>query len=468
MTDLNHFEDEIRGMLADVEGRAELADGFADRLVAGVTGAARATPPHQVGTLRTLGRRSPRWLPPLLAAAAVIVVVAGGAAVVNTVSADRGHPATQVPTSTITGTPTGTPQHTTPPPTTTGIQAPGNAVPAGFVGASAWFRDASNGYVIGNVPCQAKPGYCATLIRTGDGGTHWATVQLPTGLTPVDDKGNAAGGSCGDNGNIYGPCVDKIAFPDPMHGYAWSFHRFYSTNDGGATWTVGRDAGTQDGYARATTMVFSGSQAFRIGPVADCSAGCTYQVQEAAIGSSAWRTVTPQSPKPFQGAALTTAGGTVYLSGGKLTTDGSIPPGSLFRWTGSGWQTITTRTCSLFALLSGASDGTVSMFCDGDRPTFQVLAGGTLGSTRPAPTGTTQVIPISAHRLVAFVNPPSANPVPTTEQESSDSGATWHSVGQVEPWTPVTAAFGYRLGAAGNTIELTTDGGATFQSFRLA
>ncbi|HEV7206159.1 MAG TPA: hypothetical protein VGN18_16250 [Jatrophihabitans sp.] len=94
-------------MLTAVESGARASDGLEQRLAA-IDGSAGHASQPRVGPHRAIGRRSPRWVPPLLAAA-VLAVIAGGAAVVSTVAADHSRPATRPPTLTPTPTPVPTP-----------------------------------------------------------------------------------------------------------------------------------------------------------------------------------------------------------------------------------------------------------------------------------------------------------------------------------------------------------------------
>lgn len=131
MADMHDFEDALRDMLTAVESGAQTSDGLARRLAA-IDGIAGEAPSPSVGPLRAIGRRSPRWMPPLLAAA-MLAMIAGGAAVVSTVVADHSHPATQPPTITPPPTPVPTPLSTSAPrpsttPTTASTTSPTTTV----------------------------------------------------------------------------------------------------------------------------------------------------------------------------------------------------------------------------------------------------------------------------------------------------------------------------------------------------
>lgn len=340
MIDLEHFESELRATLAQVEATATPPAGLAERLVANTT-------TNRTATVHRVDFRARRWLPPLLAAAAVIAVVVAGAAVLSTTRAERRSPATQLPP-----TPTTSPSTpvTTPDPTPTNsssvVSIPqGTPVPAGFVAASVYFRDAGNGYAIGNVPCSAEPGFCATLVRTTDGGTSWLKIPLPSGLTPVNDKGHADGGSCATNGTIYGPCVNHVAFADAMHGFVFSYHQLYSTGDGGRTWTAEK---AKDGTAvHVSGLVTAGGAVVRLGPVSDCSSGCEVTVYRAAAGSSTWAESNPPGGAPILGSQLLAVGSDIYLSARHIQDTTNELNGTLYRSSdgGASWQLVNNDDC---------------------------------------------------------------------------------------------------------------------------
>lgn len=459
MTELHDFEEDIRAMLTEVERQLSEPPSLADRLISGAS--QRWLLPHRVEV-----RHWRRWLPPLLAAAAVIAVVVAVSVALSSHPA-RQAPATHVPTPSLSSSPptnpasTGTPS---PSPTKTGTQHTqpiGSVVPPGFAVRNIDFRDSAHGYALGNVPCSASPGYCATLVRTDDGGLHWAALSLPQGLTPVDDKGNKSGGSCGDNGNIYGPCVDKVVFADALHGYVFSFHSFYSTNDGGATWT--------NENARATQVVIAGNAVVRIAPIHDCSSGCPGRVDVTTVGSNRWREIQPSGTRPgLFNSQVVASGSILYFEQGSAGTSADVVF-SEYRSSDGGqtWSKLNGVSCekNAYQRLVPASDGSVALLCN----SVQVLPAGSdsFGPAHPIPNvgsdiSQSDLIALSANDLLYFVKLAATTAQPWTMYRSSDGGRTWNNSTQTAPWQSLTAQDGYRFTYDSTTVAITTDSGQTF------
>jgi hypothetical protein len=364
VNDLEDFETELRATLAQVEAGATPPAGLADRLVTNTT-------TNRTATVHRADFGARRWLPPLLAAAAVIALVVGGATVLSSTRADHRSPATQLPPAPTTSPSTPVATNTTPDPSPTISESvesipQGTPVPPGFVAASVYFRDAGNGYAIGNVPCSATPGYCATLVRTTDGGASWLKIPLPGGLTPVDDQGNDSGGSCGTNGTILGPCVDKVAFADALHGYVYSFHQLYSTDDGGRTWTAEK---AEDGQAvHVSQLATAGGSVVRLGPLSDCSSGCEVTVYRAAAGLSHWAASNPPGDAPILGSQLLAVGSDIYLSVRRVLTASNDIGGALYRTSdgGASWQLVNNGDCS--GVLVATTGGGVQCDISGTAP----------------------------------------------------------------------------------------------------
>lgn len=472
MTDRDEFDRHLSAVLVAKENAVRPPDGLAQRLITGAT--ERRSARHRVSL-----RGAPRWLPPLLAAAAVVAVVAVGAALAGSPQSQHVPPATHAPTvvPTATAPPSSPTTRVSSPPvsSTHASTAPagpdGTPVPAGFAAHDVTFLDREHGWGLGNVPCAAAPGYCAVVVRTEDGGGHWRALPAPKGVTPVDDQGNASGGSCGTNGNIYGPCVDRVAFADSLHGYLWSFHSFFMTVDGGATW--------RDAHARATQLVVSGDTVVRLSPIHDCSSECAGRLQYATVGSTAWHTVQPAGTVPgLFSSQLRASGSSVFFENGPIQGGAAA---SLYRSVDGGrhWSAVPSGRCPVGdGELSLAPDGTLAMLCgDATDATVRVMAPGrsSFAAARAMPhtadsgsvVGSPQVqmSALSADRMVGFVLPQSADTIPWIEYASADGGGTWHKIGTVEtPWTPISATTGYVLTASGSAVAFTGDAGATWSS----
>ncbi len=470
MTDLREFEADLRTMMVQTAEHTPLPDGLTERLIAGATVATRDQ--HRVPF--TTPRR---WLPPLLAAAAVIIVVAGGAAVLTAVRSERHAPPAVVPSPSHSPITTPAPTPSTPSPAAThrathsaaapGAVGPvGSAVPAGFTVVNAQFVDPKLGWALGNGRCSA--GLCATLLRTKDGGQHWVAVPAPPGLTPVDDAGvhSQTGGSCGDNGTIFGPCVDKVAFVDALHGYLWSFHSMFMTTDGGATWVTQHLGSANLG---AIDLVFAGGHVLALTVVQECSAGCSGQLQRSIIGSSSWQPVSPGGlPPSLFASKLSAAGGAPYFLSAPIKI--AAGPTHLYRSTdgGASWSAVQTGPCgdpSAGALAYPAPDGSVILACRPQEGSSTVRVstdnGATFGPAHPAPGF--QIIAASATSLVALVE--NGTSTSYTVSHSTDGGISWHAVTTVNApghYGFVSPSVGYLNGRGSATVLVTTDGGQTW------
>jgi photosystem II stability/assembly factor-like uncharacterized protein len=316
-----------------------------------------------------------------------------------------------------------------------------------------FFLDAAHGWALGNAPCAAKAKVCATLLKTVDGGGHWTTISVPTGLVPVDDgDGVPNAGSCSTNGARLGPCIDNVLFTDEAHGYAWSHNFFYWTTDGGASW--------RDGHSRADDVVRIGNDVVRARPVADCST-CLYRIERAAIGSNNWLDVTP-GHRDRRGVSLLAAGDILYASAGTVAGG----PGGLYRSSdlGATWQPI-TWPCG--PSHNAASDGSFACLAEQAHSTVRaVSAHGQLGTSYPMPTESADVYVTTPQHFVAFWG----GPVYWT----GDSGRTWHKVAQltVHDNGYLTGVFagsrGFFVSIFGTDTYTTQDGGRTWYRYEFS
>jgi len=102
-------------------------------------------------------------------------------------------------------------------------------VPAGFQPASASFRSAASGAVLGGVGCTPSRVCPALLAATVDGGAHWHLVTGPdvwiTEPAAVSSR----------------PQVNQVMFASGRNGWLYDQYdspRLWATHDGGAQWRV--------------------------------------------------------------------------------------------------------------------------------------------------------------------------------------------------------------------------------------
>ena len=99
----------------------------------------------------------------------------------------------------------------------------GGRVPAGFQPVSATFASASEGWLLGAVPCTG--GACsAAIVRTTDGGRTWAGIPAPESVVLPPDEAAGPGG-----------VVRGLRFANALDGWAFG-PALFATHDGGSTW----------------------------------------------------------------------------------------------------------------------------------------------------------------------------------------------------------------------------------------
>ncbi|HEY8301331.1 MAG TPA: hypothetical protein VIG48_05505, partial [Jatrophihabitans sp.] len=479
------FDAVLRAALTDAAHAAHADPGLADTLVA-------AARPH-----RNHARRWTATATPLLAAAAVAALVAGVAAVSQVVAARHvkspathflnsspvPHAPTPHPSATHPSTPHPSPYratshsatHPAPHPATHPAPHPSTTpAVAGFHAASVSFSDPADGWALGDGAC-ASGGRtnCPALLATSDGGASWHMLTVPTGLVSTLDFG-----SCGDNGNVHGPCVDSVSFANAYDGYLWSLHQLYWTTDGGHSWQ--RFADPQHDWTGATRLVFVGSRVVRLAPIHQCSSGCAGMVQSAPIGSTAFQPMAPGSqPVGLFSSNLVAANGAGYLFAGG--TESNSSPG-IFRTTdGAHWTPVARDACGqasgpmndpFYAEASSAADnGALIANCLGSQ--IRVAAPGSAHFSAPRRLPRAQILKVEPARsqqqlVIADVSDASApGPVRATFYVSRDGGRHWRRTATL-PVGGAGIAFGsggqgWALSADGTTRYVTTDGGATWR-----
>lgn len=102
-------------------------------------------------------------------------------------------------------------------------------VPKGFAPASTSWTGPRHGFVLGFSPC-GKPGWCASLLSTTDGGKRWRRVGEP----PI---------SLPDNHNQV-----KLTVVDERDAFLSDGTRLLASHDGGAKWSEVRLAGVGEPF----------------------------------------------------------------------------------------------------------------------------------------------------------------------------------------------------------------------------
>lgn len=437
----DQFDAILRRTLDDVAAATQSPVGLADRLIA------------DVPTARVIKfPRRGRWTLPLLAAAVIVAL-----AVAATLVATSGRNAHHV-----------RPAHST------SVAPPPRPAPVPhFRAADIAFSDQQHGWALGDAQCSAgTKTNCPTLLATTDGGASWRRVAVPAGLVSTAD-----GGSCGSNGDVAGPCVDKVLFANASDGYLWSLHEIFSTTDGGRHWQRYVDpARDWDGAAQ---LVVTGSVAVRLAPIHQCSSGCAGAVETAPIGTTDWRVTTPPHVQVgLYSSALATRGSAVYLFAGGAEADPS--PGIYRSSDGQDWTLIARTACG--AVPHGgedpfsppdsvvADDGALVADCLGvPRSSIRVAPPGTttFSAPRRLPRGDSLTVLAASteQRIVvadtAYLDP--GNQLQATFYVTTDGGRTWKRTaalvvsggGARFPSGP----FGYAVAAGGSGYYLTTDGG---------
>jgi photosystem II stability/assembly factor-like uncharacterized protein len=275
---------------------------------------------------------------------------------------------------------------------------------------------ATQGFVLGTAPC-ANP-VCTSLVRTTDGGAHWAGIPAPTdALAPATNPSTAG--------------VSTVRFADALDGWVFG-PDLWSTHDGGATWThvtTGPGTGSVVDVEAASGHVDAVSEQC-VGQTGTCRA----QLWVGSVGSDAF------SPGPaFALGTATPSEPLLALHGtsGYLITQGSAPGtwALLVTTDGTTWTPEPGPCAAAFTLDSIAplSASCALALCAGD---------GAAGSTQKSVLATT------------------------------DNGRTWAPQGSPAPLggdggqlaaaSPTTLAVA--TSSAATWIYRSTDGGATWST----
>jgi photosystem II stability/assembly factor-like uncharacterized protein len=472
------FERAVRASLAENARHAPDGDDLAERIIDAADHPRPVSDPHRVHPSRWRG-----WTLPLVAAGSVAAVVAAivGAAQLHHTSARPGTTPTPTPSLTTAGpstspavsSPTPSEQSTaSSPPSTPPAQGPaGGPVPNAFQVADLTFVSADDGWALGTAECFKTPGQrCPALLRTDDGGQHWASVPNPPANLSIN-------GDCAD------PCVAHIRFASKLIGYAYGPRALFLTTDGGATWM------TQNGGADALETL--AGNVVRVTTEGGCQPpGCTYRVLTAPNGSGQWHQADAPSAKlSGDGVVLGRTGDAAFLEilqhpagGGEsqqptllTSTDGG------HKWTDRGTPCPQNPgpTGEVDSdLMATAADGSVTLLCtprladSAGRP-FTVTS--TDGGAGYRPGGRQSL----GSARISALGAASASVLLVSSDDtyrSDDGGQTWRRLdanagsgpGAVSWFGFESATVGRAISSDGRTVWTTPDAGKTWSAHKFS
>jgi photosystem II stability/assembly factor-like uncharacterized protein len=348
----------------------------------------------------------------------------------------------------------------------------GGPVPAAFKVADLTFVCTKDGWALGTAQCLSGTGSnCSAILRTTDGGAHWVGIPTPPNVTV---------GSC-QQGIA---CLEHLRFADSMVGYAFGPDALYLTTDGGASWQL------QPGGAQALETL--DGNVIRITSQGACAPGCTFGVQTAAIGSSAWTTVTLPGPRSQSDAVtLARSGHQAYLAEyGNPAGGAGGAQAVLFTSAddGASWVNRDEPCPQLGAAaspspevdstaLTTAPDGSLTLLCaprGAQTGQFAITStdGGVSFSAPSATVGSGLQLVGAASASILFV-------AGAQLYRSTDGGASWRPAAGVSGTPPGIAAGASGLGFLGfetaqvgrwvsadlSTIWTTTDAGASWTRY---
>jgi photosystem II stability/assembly factor-like uncharacterized protein len=158
------------------------------------------------------------------------------------------------------------------------------------------WTSATDGWALAAQPCTR--GSCVRLAHTTDGGAHWLALADPPALFQ-DGAVN-----CGRQS-----CIAGLYFASSTVGYLFG-PALLVTTDGGHTWR--RDPGLQ-----TEMLSVADGQVYRVAFEHDgCPGPCNPILQQAAIGSTDWRTLNARLVPPDRSGAsqLVASGSTLLLA----------------------------------------------------------------------------------------------------------------------------------------------------------
>lgn len=225
----DQFEHDLRSALRDAA-----SEGAPERLIARVAAVPRTSPRRARWFGRFLGvsMSHRRTGMAVLVGVAAVVLVGVALLLPGTNGPNAGGPSAPVgsggvgspgltPGGSAAGAPSASPSVNPPSRVPSSAGGPvGGPVPAGFQPVSVTFVSASEGFVLGSVPCNGSS--CAAIVRTIDGGRTWEAIPAPTTVIVPGGQGEGA-------------VIGMLRFADPLDGWAFG-PDVWATHDGGASW----------------------------------------------------------------------------------------------------------------------------------------------------------------------------------------------------------------------------------------
>jgi len=326
------------------------------------------------------------------------------------------------------------------------------------------------GWALEAEPCGR--GLCPRLAGTADGGRSWRALPSPPGVIQYRDGA---------------PELAQIRFATARIGYL-SGPALYRTADGGQTWHRVPGPPTEALHPADGSVV---RVAYR---GTGCPGPCTRIVQEAAAGTTRWRTLLRITLPLDESQAVTSQ---VIRSGrsviyvpvyGNLAAGAGTQHTVIFRTTGGGtWQRLPdpcpgtgTATRDTTGIAAGPGGFLAALCAPRDQTGhLYVLTSADHGSTwsmpRPLPaTGTDYLIAAASPGRLAVATGGASGSGPYAYRllESADGGRHWTTAAagtaQLNPRAPAVAGLGFASPDAGwwisdpHSIWITSDGGRTW------
>ncbi|WET81420.1 hypothetical protein P3102_09485 [Amycolatopsis sp. QT-25] len=284
-----------------------------------------------------------------------------------------------------------------------------SAVPRGFAPASTSWTGPLRGFVLGFSPC-GRPGWCASLLSTADGGKRWRRVGDP----PI---------SLPDNHNQV-----KLTVIDERDVFLSDGTRLLASHDGGGRWSEVRLAGVREPFY-ISKITESGSRVFAM--VTGFGSPSTTTLYAGLSGTRLLQRV----------PGFTVTGSSTY---GDIVTSGGIQVsmGADYRlqkyWTSSDGVVFAPAPppcpADSAASLSGVRQGQVLALCSGGPGTPQ--PGATVRRLWRAPklgghfTGTAQAPTLGINQSFSAASPSAATVAAEGGgagflHSTADGGVTW-------------------------------------------
>jgi hypothetical protein len=341
-----------------------------------------------------------------------------------------------------------------------------------FVGADAW--------ALGTSRCHNGTGRCTAMEQSRNGGLSWRATTTPPVNVYVPTE-NGGGASCND------PCAAHVRFATDKIGYVYgsepfstdTSQAFFMTVDGGNSWQ--REPGGADALETLDGNVI------RVVDPGNCPPGCTFAVQLAPIGGTAWHAVTlPGSQGGGDSVQLVRTGRLAALEVYGNPAGGAPALSSLFTssddgvtWTRHGEPCAqATGSGSEFgneidsSVLSSASDGSLSILCTTRGDTGPQFTTTSTDGGAHFHTGYRKAL--GAAGISAFAAAASSTLLVSSDDtyRSTDGGAHFarlsansaSSPGQLSWLGFGSATVGHGISVDRRTIWTTTDAGVTWQA----